>query len=77
MKYNIHLERCKRSDERYQNIRDRHYIPNHGTIGQQIHYLVFLDNEVCGIISGASSVFAVKSRDEYFGLTKENIVSKF
>lgn len=72
MKYNIHLERCKRSDERYQNIRDRHYIPNHGTIGQQIHYLVFLDDEVCGIISGASSVFAVKSRDEYFGLTKEN-----
>lgn len=72
MKYNIHLERCKRSDERYQNIRDRHYIPNHGTIGQQIHYLVFLDDEICGIISGASSVFAVKSRDEYFGLTKEN-----
>ena len=70
MKYNIHLEQCKRTDKRYQDIRDRHYIPNHGTIGQQIHYLIFLDNDVVGIISGASSVFAVKARDEYFGLNK-------
>ena len=49
MKYNIRLERCKRTDPRYQEIRDRHYIPNHGCIGQQIHYLVFLEDEVVGI----------------------------
>ena len=73
MKYNIRLERCKRSDKEYQSIRDRHYIPNHGCIGQQIHYKVYLDDsELVGIISGASAVYAVKSRDEYFGLTKEN-----
>lgn len=73
MKYNIRLERCKRSDPEYQEIRDRHYIPNHGCIGQQIHYKIYLnDNELIGIISGASAVYAVKSRDEYFGLTKEN-----
>lgn len=63
---------CRRTDPRYVEIRDRHYIPNHGCIGQQIHYLVFLDDEVVGIISGASAVYAVKSRDDYFGLTKEN-----
>ena len=72
MKYNVRLERCKRSNPEYQAIRDRHYIPNHGCIGQQIHYLIYLDDEIVGIISGASSVFAVKARDEYFGLTKEN-----
>ena len=48
MKFNIRLEQCKRTDPRYKEIRDRHYIPNHGCIGQQIHYLVFLDDEVVG-----------------------------
>jgi hypothetical protein len=68
----IQLERCKRTDPLYQTIRDRHYIPNRGTHGQQLHYLVKIDGEVVGIISGASCVWAVKSRDDYFGLTKEN-----
>lgn len=72
MKYNIELTRCKRSNPEYQAIRDRHYIPNRGTFGQQIHYLIKLDGETVGIISGASAVYAVKSRDDYFGLTKEN-----
>lgn len=72
MKFNIRLEQCKRTDPRYKEIRDRHYIPNHGCIGQQIHYLVFLDDEVVGIISGASAVYAVKARDDYFGLNKDN-----
>ena len=72
MKYNVALIRCKRSNPEYQEIRDRHYIPNHGTFGQQIHYLIKLDGETVGIISGASAVYAVKARDDYFGLTKEN-----
>lgn len=72
MKYNVKLVRCKRSNPDYQTIRNRHYIPNHGTFGQQIHYLIYLDDEIVGIISGASAVYAVKSRDDYFGLTKEN-----
>ena len=70
--FNIKLIRCKRTDPNYQSIRDRHYIANRGTHGQQLHYLVLLDDEIVGIISGASSVWAVKSRDEFFGLTKEN-----
>ena len=72
MRYNVELIRCKRSNPEYQEIRDRHYIPNHGTFGQQIHYLIKLDGETVGIISGASAVYAVKARDDYFGLTKEN-----
>jgi len=56
----------------YQSIRDRHYIPNNGSVGQQIHYLCYLDGKPCGIISGGSAVFAVKCRDEFFGLTREN-----
>jgi len=71
-KYNINLVRCKRTDPLYQDIRNRHYVANKGCHGQQLHYLIYLDDNLVGIISGASSVWAVKSRDEYFGLTKEN-----
>lgn len=72
MKFNIDLVRCKRTDPVYQDIRNRHYVANRGTHGQQLHYLINLDDTTVGIISGASSVWAVKSRDEYFGLNKDN-----
>lgn len=68
----IKLTRCKRSDPRYVLMRDRHYIPNKGCHGQQMHYLVMLDDVHVGIISGASAVWAVASRDIFFGITKEN-----
>ncbi len=72
MKYNIRLEQCKRSNLIYQEFRDRHYIPNHGAVGQQIHYLINLAGEYVGIISGGSAAYAVRSRDEYFGINKDN-----
>ena len=62
----ISIQVCKRSNEKYQSIRDRHYIPNNGCHGQQIHFLVKLNDEVVGIISGASSVYGVKDRDNFF-----------
>jgi hypothetical protein len=68
----IALIRCKRTNPEYQAIRDRHYVPNKGTHGQQLHYLIRLDNRTVGIISGASCVYAVKARDDYFGLSKDN-----
>jgi len=70
--YNVKLSLCKRSHPLYQDIRDRHYIPNNGAVGQQLHYLILLDNEVVGIISGGSAAYAVSCRDKYFGITKEN-----
>lgn len=72
MKENIELQRVKLSDERYQTIRDRHYVPNHGCVGRQLHYLIRLDDNVVGIISGASAVWWTKPRDEFFGIVKEN-----
>jgi len=68
----ISLERVKRTNKEYQEIRDRHYVENRGCHGQQLHYLIKDGEKVVGIISGASSVWAVKSRDVYFGLTKDN-----
>ena len=70
--YRVSLIRCKRTDPIYQEIRDRHYVINKGAVGQQLHYLIVLNGEVCGIISGGSAAYAVKGRDEYFGITKDN-----
>lgn len=72
MKYNIELVKCKRTNPDYQAIRDRHYVANHGCIGRQCHYLVYVDSEIVGIISGASAVWACKPRDDFFGINKDN-----
>ena len=67
------LEFCKSSDPRYQEIRDRHYVPNHGTQGQQLHFIIHYKSQVVGIISAASSVYAVKARDDYFQIPKDKL----
>lgn len=67
----VALIRCKRTDGEYVEMRDRHYIPNKGCHGQQMHYLVADGDKIVGIISGASSVWAVKARDDFFGLTAD------
>lgn len=64
----IELSQCGRTDPRYVEIRDRHYIPNNGCIGRQAHFLIYLRRELVGIISGASPVYATKTRDEFFGI---------
>lgn len=70
--YNARLVECKRTHPVYQEIRNRHYIPNNGAVGQQIHYLIYIDKNIVGIISGGAATYAVKSRDDYFGITKDN-----
>jgi hypothetical protein len=52
----------------YKDIRSRHYVLDGGSIGRQLRYLIRHKNIVSGIISGASSAFSVKARDEFFGL---------
>ena len=66
----IKLELVKRTDPRYQEMRDRHYIPNRGTHGQQCHYLIWDDNSLVGIVSGAAAVYGVAERDRFFGLPR-------
>ena len=70
--YNARLVEVKRTNPIYQEMRSRHYVPNYGAVGQQIHYLIYVDRDVVGIISGGSAAYAVRSRDEYFGITKDN-----
>ena len=73
-KYKVLLYPVSRTDERYLQVRNKHYVPNHGCIGRQIHYLVYVSDisHWVGIISGASAVWACKPRDDFFGITTEN-----
>jgi hypothetical protein len=66
----IKLEFCAATDARYEGIRNRHYVLNRGAHGQQVHFLIWLRNETVGIISGGSAVYAVKARDEFFGINR-------
>jgi hypothetical protein len=66
------LEFCSRTDPRYKEIRDRHYVENKGSIGQQIHFIVWYKKKIAGIISGGSSVWGTSGRDAFFGIDKAN-----
>ena len=67
----IQLALCQRTHPAYLQFRDRHYVSNSGCHGQQLHYLVMIDGKLHGILSGASAVYGVKTRDQFFGLSKE------
>jgi hypothetical protein len=67
----LELEFCSRADPYYKEVRDRHYIPNKGSQGQQLHFVVWNSGHRVGIISGGSSVYSVKSRDDFFGIPKD------
>lgn len=75
-KCDVELEFVKRTDSRYQEIRERHYVPNKGCQGQQIHFLIWYKDEIVGIISGASSVYAVKNRDDFFKIPKNKEIKE-
>lgn len=47
-------------------------MPNNGAVGQQLHYLIYLDKQIVGIISGGSAAYAVGCRDAFFGINKDN-----
>ena len=72
----IKLVQVKRSNCWYQYFRNKHYVPNKGCIGKQIHCVIFDNDDVLskpiGIISGASAVWACQPRDNFFGINKDN-----
>jgi Domain of unknown function (DUF4338) len=68
----LYLEFCSRSDPRYKEIRDRHYVENKGAHAQQIHFLIHHKGKVAGIISGGSAVWGTTLRDAFFKINQEN-----
>jgi hypothetical protein len=68
---NIQLDRCS-GDPQYKAIRSRHYVPDKGTVGRSLPYLIKIDGNVVGIIAGGSCASAVRARDIFFGLDLVN-----
>lgn len=73
----ITLVQCKRTDSRYVDIRNRHYVANHGCIGQQIHYLIHRDKDVIGIISGSKCRMGGKIAGRVFRTYKREQNKRF
>ena len=67
----VRLELIKSSNPLYIEYRKKHYIPNRGTVGQQLQYLIFYKGDVVGVIGGASAVYKSEDRDSFFGLSEE------
>ena len=68
----IVLEFCSRSNPDYKRIRGEHYVTNKGSVGRQIHFLIWHRKQPAGIISAGSAVQAVGARDKFFGVTAAN-----
>lgn len=67
----IRLERTNstlKTWKKYKEIRARHYVPDNGSQGRQLHYLIYGDEQIVGIISGGSSTFSCAPVDRFFGL---------
>lgn len=48
-----------------------HYVGSKGTVGRQMHYIVYYEQKAVGAISAGSAMFAHKKRDKLLGITKE------
>lgn len=49
----------------------QHYVGSKGTVGRQLHYIIYFDGAAVGAISAGSAMFAHKKRDRILGVTKE------
>ena len=72
MEFFMELILVKRSNPEYQDIRNRHYVANHGCIGRQLHYNILEDSKIIGIITGASAIWSSEHRDRYYEITNQN-----
>ena len=45
-----------------------HYVGSKGTVGRQLHYIVYFNGHAVGGISAGSAIFAHKKRDKYLNI---------
>jgi hypothetical protein len=64
----LSLERVSPSTRAYAAFWARHYPGSKGAIGRQLHYLVWLDGQMLGIIAAGEAMFRCAPRDRALGL---------
>jgi hypothetical protein len=72
----IELVRTKKSDPRLLERMENHYSKPRGFVGRQIFYAVMYNGEYYGHIVGGSATMHLPGRNEFFGVSKEDMTKK-
>lgn len=67
------FEQIKRTDERITSLMQIHYSQPKGFVGRNICYAIYYDNVFYGCIVGGSATLHLPKRNEFFGVTKNNL----
>lgn len=59
----LHLQRTSFDNAYIQLLWRQHYVGSKGTVGRQMHYIVYWNGKAVGAISAGSAMFAHKKRD--------------
>lgn len=65
------LQRTEFNNPYIQLLWREHYVGSKGTVGRQIHYIIYYKQKAVGAISAGSAMFAHKKRDKLLEITKE------
>jgi len=67
----LHLQRAPFGNAYIQLLWRQHYVGSKGTVGRQMHYIVYWDGKAVGGISAGSAMFANKKRDKILSVSKQ------
>lgn len=66
----IHLELVSFHNPYIQMLWREHYVGSKGTVGRQLHYIIYYNGIAVGGISAGSAMFAHKKRDKFLEISK-------
>ena len=67
----IHLEPVPFQNPYIQMLWREHYVGSKGTVGRQLHYIVYYDGKAVGGISAGSAMFANRHRDKFLNVSDQ------
>lgn len=67
----LHLQRAPFDNAYIQLLWRQHYVGSKGTVGRQMHYIVYWHGKAVGAISAGSAMFAHKRRDKVLNIGRD------
>lgn len=67
----LHLQRTSFDNAYIQLLWRQHYVGSKGTVGRQMHYIVYWNGRAVGAISAGSAMFAHKKRDKVLSVIRD------
>lgn len=69
--HGLHLQRTPFDNSYIQLLWRQHYVGSKGTVGRQLHYIVYWNGVAVGAISAGSAMFAHKKRDKILAIGRD------